>query len=48
MNYFNSGEYEKAIESWKKILAVDPQNEMVARNIEKAKARLYSGERKAQ
>jgi len=48
MNYFSSGEYEKAIESWKKILAVDPQNETVARNIEKAKARLSSGERKAQ
>jgi cytochrome c-type biogenesis protein CcmH/NrfG len=48
MNYFSSGEYEKAIESWKKILAVDPQNETVAKNIEKAKARLSSGERKAQ
>ncbi|MCX5800744.1 MAG: PorV/PorQ family protein [Candidatus Eisenbacteria bacterium] len=48
MNHFNLGEYEKAIESWKKIMAVDPQNEMVARNIEKAKARLSSGERKAQ
>jgi len=48
MNYFNSGEYEKAIESWKKILAADPQNEMAARNIEKARARLSSGERKAQ
>ena len=48
MNYFNSGEYEKAIESWKKILAADPQNETVARNIEKAKARLSSGERKEQ
>jgi len=48
MNYFNRGEYEKAIESWKRILAVDPRNETVARNIEKAKARLSSGERKAQ
>jgi len=48
MNYFNNGEYEKAIESWKRILAVDPQNETVARNIEKAKARISSGERKAQ
>jgi tetratricopeptide (TPR) repeat protein len=48
MNYFNAGEYEKAIESWKKIMAVDPDNEIVAKNIEKAKARLSSGERKAQ
>jgi tetratricopeptide (TPR) repeat protein len=47
MNHFNSGEYEKAIESWKKILALDPQNEMVAKNIEKARARLSSGERNA-
>jgi cytochrome c-type biogenesis protein CcmH/NrfG len=47
MNYFNSGDYGKAIESWKKILALDPQNEMVAKNIEKAKARLSSGERRA-
>ena len=46
MNYFNSGDYAKAIESWKKILALDPQNEMVAKNIEKAKARLSSGEGK--
>ena len=47
MNHFNAGDYEKAIESWKKILALDPQNEMVAKNIEKAKARLSSGERRA-
>ncbi len=44
MSHFNSGEYGKAIEAWKKILALDPQNEMVAKNIEKAKARLSSGE----
>jgi len=47
MNYFNSGDYGKAIESWKKILALDPQNEIVAKNIEKAKARLSSGEGRA-
>jgi tetratricopeptide (TPR) repeat protein len=47
MNHFNAGEYGKAIESWKKILALDPQNEMVAKNIEKAKARLSSGEGRA-
>ena len=47
MNHFNSGDYEKAIESWKKILALDPQNEIVAKNIEKAKARLSSGEGRA-
>ncbi|UCF78214.1 MAG: PorV/PorQ family protein [Candidatus Eiseniibacteriota bacterium] len=48
MNHFNSGEYEKAIESWQKILEMDPDNEMVTKNIEKAKARLSSGERTAQ
>ncbi len=48
MNHFTAGEYEKAIASWKKILALDPENEMVAKNIERAKARLSSGERKAE
>jgi tetratricopeptide (TPR) repeat protein len=48
MDYFNSGDYEKAIQSWNKILEMDPENEMVARNIEKAKARLSSGARSPQ
>jgi tetratricopeptide (TPR) repeat protein len=48
MSHFNSGNYEKAIASWKKILEMDPDNEMVARNIEKAKARLSSGPRSTQ
>ncbi|KPJ61687.1 MAG: hypothetical protein AMJ46_01065 [Latescibacteria bacterium DG_63] len=48
MNHFNSGDYEKAIQSWKKILEMDPDNEMVAKNIEKAKARLSSGARTTQ
>ncbi|MFH0779062.1 MAG: PorV/PorQ family protein [Candidatus Eisenbacteria bacterium] len=48
MNYFSAGQYEKAIEAWRKILATDPENELVAKNIEKAKARLSTGERKVQ
>ena len=40
MQHFAKDEYAKAIEQWQKILAIDPTNESVKRNIDEAKERL--------
>jgi tetratricopeptide (TPR) repeat protein len=40
MKFFTQSEYESAIERWKKILDIDPDNESVVKNIEEAQKRL--------
>ena len=40
MRFFTQSEYVKAIEQWKKILDIDPDNESVSKNIEEAEKRL--------
>jgi tetratricopeptide (TPR) repeat protein len=40
MRFFTENEYLKAIEQWKKILDIDPDNESVMKNIEEARGRL--------
>ena len=37
---YMGGRYQKAIESWEKVLAKDPKNFLVQRNLEEARARL--------
>ncbi|MFC2048809.1 tetratricopeptide repeat protein [Elusimicrobiota bacterium] len=39
--YFKSGNYEKAIESYKKVLKLDPGHELSKKNIKRAKYLLY-------
>jgi tetratricopeptide (TPR) repeat protein len=40
MKYFTRNEYAKAVEQWRKILNIDPDNESVMKNIEEAEKRL--------
>jgi len=40
MKYFTQGDYPRAIEQWKKILDIDPDNESVMKNVEEAQKRL--------
>jgi tetratricopeptide (TPR) repeat protein len=40
MKFFTQGKYTSAIEQWKKILDIDPDNESVSKNIEEARKRL--------
>jgi len=40
MKYFSQRNYSVAIETWKKILEIDPDNESVSKNIEDARQRL--------
>ncbi len=40
VNYYISGDYQKAIESWEKVLDKSPKNFLVRRNIEEARSRL--------
>ncbi|UCF04617.1 MAG: tetratricopeptide repeat protein [bacterium] len=40
MKYFSQNDYVAAIEEWKKILQIDPDNESVMKNIEEAEIRL--------
>jgi tetratricopeptide (TPR) repeat protein len=40
MKYFTQGNYTAAIEEWRKILEIDPDNESVQKNIEEAQRRL--------
>jgi cytochrome c-type biogenesis protein CcmH/NrfG len=40
MKHFTQRNYSEAIEIWKKILEIDPDNESVSKNIEDARQRL--------
>jgi tetratricopeptide (TPR) repeat protein len=40
MQFFSKDQYQEAIVEWEKILAIDPTNESVKRNVEEAKQRL--------
>gem|GEM_PF-1247557 len=40
VDYYMGGQYRKAIESWEQVLAKDPKNFLVLRNLEEARARL--------
>jgi tetratricopeptide (TPR) repeat protein len=40
VNYYLAGNYQKAIETWEKVLEKSPKNFLVRRNIEEAKSRL--------
>ena len=40
VNYYMSGNYAKAIESWQKVLNKNPKNYLVQRNIAEARSRL--------
>jgi hypothetical protein len=40
MRHFNAGRYADAITAWERILALDPDNDSVRRNIDEARARL--------
>ena len=40
MKYFTQKDYLKAIEAWRKVLEIDPDNESVRRNLEDAEQRL--------
>ncbi len=40
VNYYMGGKYQKAIESWEKVLEKDPKNFLVLRNMEEARERL--------
>jgi tetratricopeptide (TPR) repeat protein len=42
MKFFTQNEYAKAIERWKKILDIDPDNESVSKNIGEAEKRLQN------
>jgi tetratricopeptide (TPR) repeat protein len=42
MKFFTQNDYENAIEQWKKILDIDPDNESVAKNIEEARKRIQN------
>lgn len=39
-NYFTDHQYEKAIEQWEKVLAIDPENKTIVKAIEHARAKL--------
>lgn len=43
MKFFTKDEFSKAIETWEKILEIDPDNESIQRNIEEARLRLDGG-----
>jgi tetratricopeptide (TPR) repeat protein len=40
VDYYIGGHFQKAIESWSKVLEKDPKNYLVQRNLEEARARL--------
>ncbi len=40
MRFYSMGQYKKAIEEWKKVLEIDPDNIMAKKNIEKARKKL--------
>jgi cytochrome c-type biogenesis protein CcmH/NrfG len=40
MQFFAKDQYKEAIVEWEKILAIDPTNESVRRNVDEAKQRL--------
>ena len=40
MGFYSDNEYTQAILEWEKILAIDPTNESVRRNIKEARERL--------
>jgi len=40
MKFFTQRNYESAVREWRKILAIDPDNESVRKNIEEAEALL--------
>ena len=42
MKFFTQNDYAGAVERWKKILEIDPDNESVAKNIEEARKRLQN------
>jgi cytochrome c-type biogenesis protein CcmH/NrfG len=42
MKFFTKNEYVKAVEQWRKILDIDPDNESVMKNIEEAQKRLQN------
>ena len=42
MKFFTQSKYTSAIEQWKKILDIDPDNESVSKNIEEARKRLQN------
>jgi tetratricopeptide (TPR) repeat protein len=42
MKFFTQSKYPSAIEQWKKILDIDPDNESVSKNIEEARKRLQN------
>ena len=44
MKHFTQGNYTAAIEEWRKILRIDPDNESVQKNIEEAQRRLGRGD----
>ncbi len=44
MKHFTQGNYTAAIEEWRKILRLDPDNESVQKNIEEAQLRLGRGD----
>jgi Tfp pilus assembly protein PilF len=44
MKHFTQGNYTAAIDEWRKILRIDPDNESVQRNIEEAQRRLGRGD----
>lgn len=45
MKFFTKNEYAKAVEQWRKILDIDPDNESVMKNIEEAEKRLQNAGR---
>ncbi len=42
MKFFTQNEYAKAVEQWRRILDIDPDNESVMKNIEEAEKRLQN------
>jgi cytochrome c-type biogenesis protein CcmH/NrfG len=42
MKSFTKNDYAKAVEEWRKILDIDPDNESVMKNIEEAQRRLQN------
>jgi cytochrome c-type biogenesis protein CcmH/NrfG len=45
MKFFTKNEYAEAVEQWRKILDIDPDNESVMKNIEEAEKRLQNAGR---
>jgi cytochrome c-type biogenesis protein CcmH/NrfG len=43
VNYYMNGMYREAITEWEEVLKIDPKNENVKQNIERARKRLEFG-----